>query len=73
MWWVEECGESECPAVMDGIRAATSPDAKAGRLPQGLSLRENFINLLKEGIADDYATNDLRGCTLTPSDSMVQY
>jgi hypothetical protein len=30
VWWVEECGESECPAVMDGIRAATSPDAKAG-------------------------------------------
>ncbi|WP_306582278.1 hypothetical protein [Dokdonella sp.] len=28
--WVKECGESECLAVMDGIRAATSFDAKAG-------------------------------------------
>jgi len=40
--WVEECGESECPAVMDGIRAETSLDAKAGRLPRGHSWRENF-------------------------------
>lgn len=28
--WVKECGESEGPAVMTGIRAATSPGAKAG-------------------------------------------
>ena len=34
--WVKECGKSERPAVMDGIRAETSPDAKAGRLPSGL-------------------------------------
>jgi RNA-directed DNA polymerase len=27
---VKECGGRERPAVMDGIRAATSPDAKAG-------------------------------------------
>lgn len=27
---VKECGESERPAVMDGIRAETLPDAKAG-------------------------------------------
>lgn len=48
MWWVEECGESECPAVMDGIRAATSPDAKAGRLPRGHSWRENLFQSLYE-------------------------
>ncbi|MFL9935334.1 hypothetical protein P0D88_41015, partial [Paraburkholderia sp. RL18-103-BIB-C] len=29
--WVKECGESEGPAVMVGIRAETLPDAKAGR------------------------------------------
>ncbi|KLK91857.1 hypothetical protein AA309_17900 [Microvirga vignae] len=40
--WVKECGKSERPAVMDGIRAETSPDAKAGRLPRGHSWRENF-------------------------------
>ena len=27
---VEDCGKSERLAVMDGIRAETSPDAKAG-------------------------------------------
>src|SRR3954447_8116236 len=46
--WVKECGESECPAVMDGIRAETSPDAKAGRLPHGHSWRENFDKSLYE-------------------------
>lgn len=45
---VKECGESERPAVMDGIRAATSPDAKAGRLPRGHSWRENFDKSLYE-------------------------
>lgn len=44
VWWVKECGESECLAVMAGIRAGTSPDAKAGRLPQGHSWREKMIN-----------------------------
>ncbi|WP_459252761.1 reverse transcriptase N-terminal domain-containing protein [Paraburkholderia sp. RL17-373-BIF-A] len=47
--WVKECGESECPAVMDGIRAATSLDAKAGRLPCGHSWRENLDQSLYEG------------------------
>jgi len=42
--WVKESGESESPAVMDGIRAATSPDAKVGRLPLGHSWRENLTN-----------------------------
>jgi RNA-directed DNA polymerase len=41
-WWVKECGESECLSVMDGIRAETLPDAKAGRLPRGHSWRENL-------------------------------
>lgn len=40
--WVEDGGESERPAVMDGIRAATSPDTKVGRLPPGHSWRENI-------------------------------
>jgi len=47
--WVKECGESECPAVMVGIRAETSLDAKAGRLPCGHSWRENFDQSLYEG------------------------
>lgn len=42
--WVKECGKSERLAVMDGIRAATLPDAKAGRLPRGHSWRENLSN-----------------------------
>lgn len=48
VWWVEECGESECPAVMVGIRAETSLDAKAGRLPRGHSWRENLDEPLYE-------------------------
>lgn len=40
--WVKDRGESEGPAVMDGIRTETSSDAKAGRLPRGHSWRENF-------------------------------
>jgi RNA-directed DNA polymerase len=28
--WVKECGKSERPAVMDGIRAEILSDAKAG-------------------------------------------
>jgi len=47
-WWVKECGESECPAVMAGIRAATSPDTKVGRLPHGHSWRENLDQPLYE-------------------------
>jgi RNA-directed DNA polymerase len=46
--WVKECGESEGPAVMDGIRAETLPDAKAGRLPRGHSWRENLDQSLYE-------------------------
>jgi RNA-directed DNA polymerase len=45
---VKECGKSERPAVMDGIRAETSLDAKAGRLPCGHSWRENFDQSLYE-------------------------
>src|SRR5271169_3989001 len=40
----QERGKSECPAVMEGIRVATSPDAKAGRLPHGLSSPESLQN-----------------------------
>ncbi|MDB5780208.1 hypothetical protein, partial [Caballeronia mineralivorans] len=46
--WVKESGESERPPVMDGIRAETLPDAKAGRLPLGHSWRENFDQSLYE-------------------------
>lgn len=45
---VRECGESECLFVMKGIEAGTWLHAKAGRLPQGLLLRESLGNLLKE-------------------------
>jgi hypothetical protein len=45
--WVEDGGESERPAVTVGIRVATSLDAKAGRLPPGLSSRERMINRLR--------------------------
>src|SRR5476649_2992228 len=47
--WVKESGESERPAVMDGIRAETLLDAKAGKLPRGHSWRENFDQSLYEG------------------------
>ena len=39
--WVEECGKSEGRPVTDGIRAATLPDTKVGRLPRGHSWRES--------------------------------
>lgn len=39
---VKEGGESEGPAVIAGIRAATSLDTKVGRLPLGHSWRENM-------------------------------
>ena len=42
----QDWGKSECLAVMDGIRVATSPDAKAGRLPRGLSSPESLQNHL---------------------------
>lgn len=48
MLWVKDSGESERPAVMDGIRDATSPDTKVGRLPLGHSWRENFDKSLYE-------------------------
>ena len=47
--WVEDRGESERPAVMDGIRAETLPDAKAGRLPRGHSWRDNLDQSLYGG------------------------
>lgn len=49
MRWVKESGESERPSVMDGIRAATLPDTKVGRLPRGHSWRENLDKPLYEG------------------------
>ena len=42
--WVKDCGKSEGLAVIARIRAATLPDAKAGRLPRGHLWRENLIN-----------------------------
>src|ERR1700758_2589268 len=50
---VRDGGASEGPAVMDGIRVATSPDAKAGRLPHGLSSPESFQNHLNGGKANE--------------------
>jgi hypothetical protein len=44
---VQECGKSEGPSVMAGIGGASQDDtlpAQAGRLPQGLSSRENLAN-----------------------------
>lgn len=49
---VEDCGESERLSVMErtGIELlATLSRAKASRLPQGLSLRDNLSNFLKGG------------------------
>ena len=45
---VRDVGTSECRAVMARIRVATSPDAKAGRLPSGLPSRESLTNRLKK-------------------------
>ena len=39
---VEDRGESECLAVMAGIRTETLSDAKAGRLPLGLHVTREF-------------------------------
>src|ERR1700682_3983865 len=52
----QERGKSECPAVMDGIRVATSPDAKAGRLPHGLSSPESLQNHLYGRKANECST-----------------
>jgi hypothetical protein len=41
---VKECGESEGRSVIGRIRGATSPGAKASRLPCGLSWQENLRN-----------------------------
>jgi hypothetical protein len=41
---VKDGGKSEGPAVIVGIRVATLPDVKAGRLPPGLPSRENLAN-----------------------------
>ena len=52
---VEDEGESECHSVMEWIGVeplATLLHAKAGRLPSGLSSRENLANRLG-GKADD--------------------
>ncbi|EDU8162722.1 hypothetical protein AVE81_004992 [Salmonella enterica subsp. diarizonae] len=52
MMRAKECGESECCTVIEQIgieQLATSSHAKAGRLPHGLSLRDNLSNFLKGG------------------------
>ncbi len=52
-WLVWDAGKSEGPFVMIGIKVAlvraTSPYAKAGRLPAGVSSRENLNNRSKAG------------------------
>ena len=45
---VKDEGESERRSVMERIRGATSPGAKASRLPSGLSSRENLSKPTKE-------------------------
>jgi hypothetical protein len=45
---VEESGESEGRSVMERIRVATSPGAKASRLPQGLPWQESLRNRDRE-------------------------
>jgi len=51
---VWDVGESECCSVMEWIGveprvAVTSPHAKAGRLPTGVSSRESLTNHLDKG------------------------
>lgn len=41
---IEDGGASECRTVMVGIRVATLPGAKAGRLPPGCASRESVAN-----------------------------
>lgn len=41
---VKECGVSEGRSVVERIRVATLPGAKASPLPQGLPWRENLRN-----------------------------
>ena len=48
VWSAKDEGKSEGPSVIDGIEGVTSPHAKAGRLPSGLSAREHLINRPKE-------------------------
>ncbi len=52
-WLVGDAGKSEGPFVMKGIEVAlgraTSPYAKAGRLPAGVSSREKLFNHHKAG------------------------
>ena len=50
---VQEDGESKSHAVTGWIRGATSLDAKASRLPSGLSSQEHLAKRQKEGKADD--------------------
>ncbi|QDL38515.1 hypothetical protein EUB48_15380 [Rhodoferax sediminis] len=45
---VKECGESEGRPVIGRIRVATSPGAKASRLPRGLPWQESLINCEQE-------------------------
>lgn len=45
---VKECGESQRRSVIERIRVATSPGAKASRLPRGLSWQENLRNCDQE-------------------------
>lgn len=44
---VKDCGESECLPVMGRIKIETSSYAKAGRLPQGILLRETWRTMRK--------------------------
>jgi len=45
---VEDDGKSESCSVMEQIGVGTSPLAKAGRLPSGLSSRERLVNSLQK-------------------------
>jgi len=50
---VEEDGKSECRPVMGRIGVATSPHAKAGWLPSGVSSQESLVIRPLEGEQDD--------------------
>jgi hypothetical protein len=79
-WQVWEGGESECHSVIEwtGVESMiTSPHAKAGRLPPGVSSRENLVNSLYAGkqMTAGYGLADapVSGGTWLPQVSIVKY
>lgn len=54
MVWVNEDGESECPAVMVGIGVQTLRHSKESRLPSGAPSRELCDQTFKPGKSGGY-------------------